>query len=191
MPIINEGRGWQHGLVGGALSWMPGYNPISLFSHFFFGITASALLVYLFKKEQTSHVGFDYFILFNWVAFFIYTYYKPYDSFLSIPYYWPFFPMLIGITLVCLPFTKYSAKILDNRFFEFTAKISFGLYIWHFLIMALIQKFMFESYDVFQTKELSIFYIASACTVVFSYIVATASFYLVERPVQKWSQRYK
>ena len=56
--------------------------------------------------------------------------------------------------------------------------------------MALIQKFMFESYDVFQTEELSIFYMASACTVVFSYIIATLSFYLIERPVQKWSQTF-
>ncbi|BCE03046.1 acyltransferase family protein [Marinicellulosiphila megalodicopiae] len=190
MPIINEGRGWQHGLTGGALIWMPGYNPMSLFSHFFFGIVASALLVYLIDKKQTSDKGFDYFILFNWFAFVIYVYFQRYDTFLNIPYYWPFFPMLIGITLICLPFTKHAARILDNRFFAFTAKISFGLYVWHFLIIELIQTFLYESYGVFETEHLSVFFMASTLTVIFSYIIATLSFYLIERPVQKWSQSF-
>ncbi|MCJ8312511.1 MAG: acyltransferase [Saccharospirillaceae bacterium] len=135
-PIINVGRGWQHDLIGGALLWMPAYNVFSLFSHFLFGIIASALMSFLLHKQQKTNKGFDYFLLFNWFVFIVYAYLQRGDTFLNIPYYWPFFPMLIAITLICVPFTHWVAKVIDNRFFAYTAKISFGLYIWHFLIMA-------------------------------------------------------
>ena len=190
-PIINELRGWQHGLMGGAKMWMPIYNVVSLFSHFLFGIIASALMTFLFSKKQEKNKGFDYFILFNWVLFFVYAYFMRGDTFLNIPYYWPFFPMLIGITLICLPFTISVGRLLDNRFFMFTAKISFGLYIWHFVVMALLQNYFFEQYEGGRTTSLVVFFAASGLTFLLTYIIATLSFYLIDQPAQKWSYKFK
>ncbi|MCJ8312260.1 MAG: acyltransferase [Saccharospirillaceae bacterium] len=189
MPLSDKSVGWQYGLIGGARYWMPGYNVISLFSHFFFGIVGSALMVYLVHKKQKASKDFDIFIFINWLFYGMYVYSQNGWSFFEIPYHWPFFPILIAVTLVCLPFTTWVGKILDNRLFVFTAKISFGLYIWHFLVISLLQHYVFKEFNVFQTENLDVFAWAVVLTLVFSYIIASISYYLIESPIQKWSQK--
>jgi hypothetical protein len=56
-------------------------------------------------------------------------------SFQSQPYYFPIFPLGIGFLLCTLPYSKFMGNVFDNRFFKFTALLSFGLYIWHKVVL--------------------------------------------------------
>ena len=50
------------------------------------------------------------------------------------PYYYPFFAIMFAVLAVSLGFSKGLWKLYDNAFFTFTAKYSFGIYLWHMLV---------------------------------------------------------
>ena len=143
----NEGRGWQYGMVGGAKSWMPWYNPISLFNHFLLGIFATGFLSYLQRMRVKSHWHFDVIVIVVWIAIGVYlvSYRHTYTGFngeLGNIYFWPWFPLSIAISLCLLPFTQLMGSALDNCLLRYIAKISFGLYIWHYLIIEMLPDFV-------------------------------------------------
>ena len=60
------------------------------------------------------------------------------DNRLSLQHQPYFFPLLAGLVAVLLAALAYSVvlgRAFDNPFFRYTAKVSFGLYIWHYLVI--------------------------------------------------------
>ncbi|MCJ8311986.1 MAG: acyltransferase, partial [Pseudomonadales bacterium] len=137
IEVNQRGADWAFADLGGAKTWFPYYNVFSLFAHFFIGMLASLIMVMIQNKNQSAHKSFDWIIGLNTVLFLIYWTNNAYDTYgiFEIKYFWPVFPIYVASSLMLLPFTVLLADLLDNRFFKFTAKISFGLYLWHFLVM--------------------------------------------------------
>jgi ABC-type glycerol-3-phosphate transport system permease component/peptidoglycan/LPS O-acetylase OafA/YrhL len=140
----NVNRGWEHGLLGGAKYWMPNYNAIGMFAHYLLGVLAAGFIVDRRNRAGIPSAAFDAVAILAFVGMFSLLWFSRGAgdfgwSFQSQPYRFPWFPACVAILLVTLPFSRIFGRILDNTFFRYTAKISFGLYIWHFPILECIR----------------------------------------------------
>lgn len=194
----NIERGWQYGIVGGAKYWMPNYNPIALFGHFYFGIMAAGITNALYKNSNKIEKYKQLYIfdiigimalavaaIFLWVMKD-----KPEFSF-SIqnqPYFYPFYQILIAGALAILPHTKFVGGIVDNIFFRYTAKVSFGLYLWHYIYITIV-KSVFMNTNGMPITSLEKWGTMSAMVLLMSYITATISYKFIEMPVVNFANR--
>ena len=190
-PIDEVERGWHHGLVGGAKAWMPRFNPIGFFAIFALGALASGVQVMV---AQRRHWGFDLFGLLavvaaGWVMASHIGGLNEGFGFLGIPYGFPAMPLAIGVALVALPSSVLAGRLLDNRVSRYIANISFGIYIWHFLVIGLLARLVPPAFDNSGDDAWTIWLWSSAATIVISFAVATASFYLLERPMVTWARQ--
>jgi peptidoglycan/LPS O-acetylase OafA/YrhL len=197
----NVKKGWEYGIVGGAKYWMPNYNPIGFFGHFTMGIFAAGVACFLYKKassiEKWKKKGlFDLVgvaALLGTIVFLWFARHKPEFS-LSIqnqPYFFPILALLMAAILATAPHSLWFGKLLDNRFFRFTAKISFGLYIWHFLVIFAITRLWMPKYEVMQMENWKDWALASVVLLVTSYIIAALSYRFIEKPVLDWAHKKK
>jgi len=139
----DDGRGWQFGITGGAKLWMPDYNPVGFFGHFAMGIFAAGFIAAwrVFHGGRRSWwfdavaaVAFAGIVWVFWVKRF------PVElndtmSLQHQPYFFPILAGLVAILLASLAYSVVLGRAFDNPFLRYTARISFGLYIWHYLII--------------------------------------------------------
>ncbi|ADU30329.1 acyltransferase family protein [Evansella cellulosilytica] len=192
-------RGWEYGLIGGAKFWIPNYNPIGFFGQFAIGVIASLVTVHLFRRTDLiqrfkQKGGFDIVsgLSLALVFFFIFLVRHSGEFSLSIqnqPYYFPIFPTLIAITLCTAPLSRLFGKILDNFLFRYTAKVSFGLYIWHFLVITMVERYWQPTYVHMGMSDFNTWLVVSIVVLFISYIIATLSYYLIENPVLIWAHK--
>lgn len=190
-------KGWQYGILGGAKYWMPNYNPVGFFAHYLIGILTAGFLVGLEKnqalREKLSQKNwFDYIAGFGLLVFFsiLWTQRMTEDfgfSWQHQPYYYPYLALSIGTVLAVVPYTKCIGKLLDNRFFKFTAKVSFGLYIWHQFIMEFYGVILFPDYFVFKGHFFGRWLGETAVAVGTAYLIASLSWYFLEQPILDWA----
>lgn len=189
----NVKRGWEFGVTGGSKWWMPNYNPIGFFGHFAFGIIASGICAYFIKnKELRNRIAdkniFDIASIISSAAIIgLLCYVRTEEEFTHSlqkqPYYFPYLTALIAILSVSLVNSKFTGKLFDSRFMRFTAKISFGLYIWHYVIIALISFYVLPEYmNYMAIKDWRLWAGASFLMIVLSYGAATLSFHFIEKP---------
>jgi peptidoglycan/LPS O-acetylase OafA/YrhL len=189
-PVDPVNRGWDFGLLGGAKTWVPRFSPASFYAIFSIGILAGGLqLVWrprprwlsdaavaaglaLCVGGMLSHMGEDTegFALF------------------SIPYGFPVFPLGVGLMLVGFPSTVLLQRLVDNPFTAFVARISFGLYLWHFLVLSVMGVFWIPGARNGGIKDLGEWGLVILGCLAFSTAIATASFYLLEQPIIRWAR---
>lgn len=191
-------RGWQFGLIGGAKYWMPRYNPVGFFGHFSIGILTAGVTAALMQRgpaigrlrslglfDAVGAAALGLAGLLLWRM----RHLDEFDfSFQQQPYYFPAYAILFGIVLMSAPFSLRLGRWLDNRFFRFTAKISFGLYIWHYLIITLIERYGIMDYRHSGINDVWRWLGISVSVVAISYVVATLSYYVIEQPFINWSR---
>jgi peptidoglycan/LPS O-acetylase OafA/YrhL len=190
VPIDEVERGWDHGLTGGAKAWVPRYNPIGFFAIFAIGALAAGVQVML----RSRHLAFDAIGVLAVIAAGVVMALgigglTEGFGWLDIPYGFPAMPLAIGAALVALPASKYAGRLLDNPPARLIARISFGIYIWHFLIMWLMPHVWSEAFQTSGEGGWSNWLQTSAIVVVATLIVATLSFFLIEQPVVNWARR--
>jgi hypothetical protein len=190
LPIDDVERGFQFGLVGGGKAWMPRYNPIGFFAIFAIGALTAAMQVRWAKYRSR---WFDALVLVgiavagwkmrqNW--------HGPTDGydFLGIPYGFPLFPLGIGLALAAAPSSVVVGRLMDNRAVRFVAKISFGIYVWHFLVNEfLIQKWLALAPQE-QIADMQSWLEVAMATIAIAFTLAHLSFRFVENPVIKWAR---
>jgi Predicted acyltransferases len=187
-------RGWQYGIIGGAKYWMPNYNPIGFFAHFSFGIIAAGITNALYincdklLKYKSAYV-FDVIVLIALTISFIFLWFMKNQpefsfSFQNQPYFFPFYQLMIATALSLLPHTNFVGRILDNAFFRYTAKISFGLYLWHQIIINVV-----TTVWVFNFQNLGTWLLLSMGIIISAYLIATLSFIFIEKPILNWSHK--
>ncbi len=195
----NIGRGAQFGKIGQAKAWMPGYNPIGFFGHFLFGIFAAGINAYLARNEAlreklANRKIFDIGVLVAAVMIIVFTLQVPffYTFFQGQPYSFPFATVLLMFLIVALVNSRRAGKILDCRFMRFTGKISFSLYIWHYIIMHLIEFTFYPGYtdDKGIMKDWVTWLWVNAAMVAASYLIATISYTVVEKPILDRAHHY-
>jgi len=185
------GRGWQYGVLGGAKLWMPDYNPVGFFGHFTLGIFAAGFIaMWKVFHDGRHHWVFDVVAGAAAAGIVALVWFKRYPvemdntlSFQSQPYFFPLLAGLAAILLCGLAYSRMLGNAFDNPFFRYTAKVSFGLYIWHYLVILWVGRALepdFLSYggvtDPWRLLEIGSF------VLIVSYGVATLSWHLIERP---------
>lgn len=189
-PIDEVDRGWNYGLTGGAKAWMPRFNPIGFFAIFALGALAAGIQV---KITDLRHwifdaVGLLAVIAAGWVMSAHIGGLNEGFGLLGIPYGYPWMPLAICVALVALPSSRLAGRLLDNRLSRFIAEISFGIYIWHFLIIGLIARLVPPTFQTGEADGWSIWLWSSAAAISISLVIATLSFYLLERPMVRWAR---
>ncbi len=187
----NVKTGWEFGIVGGSKNWMPNYNPVGFFAHFALGILAAGISCHIKATVKPRHMRwhiFDGIAVVSAIGIVVLLcYVKTKEEFTHSlqqqPYYFPYLTTLIATLIVGLVHSKHAGKILDRPFMRYTGKISFGLYIWHYLIIHLISKYILENYAGYMTiKDWRLGLGASGLMIVLAYGVATLSYYFLEKP---------
>jgi peptidoglycan/LPS O-acetylase OafA/YrhL len=207
----NIEKGWDYGLIGGAKYWMPDYNPIGFFAHFSMGIFAAGIIAFINHNDNVrtffmrvslfdivATAGLLFCILILWTQR---NYGAPgYPSpltFQAQPYNYPFFAASVALVVASAPFTRWIRVMLDNRFFVYTAKISYGLYLWHFLVMYLISKYVpeyFQGRFLEENNSVEDFYrwaLLTTAAIILSFSVASASWFFLEKPILNFKRRPK
>jgi peptidoglycan/LPS O-acetylase OafA/YrhL len=192
-------RGWQYGSIGGAKYWMPNYNPVGFFGHFTIGILAAGITTRLFQMPEKTErfrraYGFDIVSLLCLAgsAVLLWNVRKLPEFSLSIqsqPYYFPFLTLLVGGVLAAAPHSNIVGKLLDNRFLRFTAQISFGLYIWYYLIIFIVRSVWVKEYLYMGMGDIKAWGIVSSGILVASFAVAALSYRFIEKPVLDWAHK--
>jgi ABC-type glycerol-3-phosphate transport system permease component/peptidoglycan/LPS O-acetylase OafA/YrhL len=183
-------RGWDHGLIGGAKYWMPNYNAVGMFAHYILGVIAAGIIIKLRQQQTRSSWLFDTIALMAFTTMLVFLWTQRYapDFAFSLghqPYFYPIFPAFIAIQLSCLPFSRILGRLFDNSFFRYTAKISFGLYIWHYLILELIRLTFNRNYQYFGISSLSEHLLISAVALGLAFGAASLSYKYIEAPFLK------
>jgi ABC-type glycerol-3-phosphate transport system permease component/peptidoglycan/LPS O-acetylase OafA/YrhL len=189
-------RGWDHGLVGGAKYWMPNYNVIGFFAHYALGVLAAGLLAFRQRRTREVSFAFDGLAMIGLIGVIglIWTgrYWGDFDFGLQgQPYRYPLFALCIALLLVTLPFSRLLGRALDNRFFRYTAKVSFGLYIWHYLILELIRLLHNSEYRYAGIRDLPYLLIVSLVALGLAYLMAGLSYRHIESPFLEGVSRVK
>lgn len=192
-------RGWKYGGLGGAKYMMPNFNPLGFFAHYTLGILASGVMAWFGTQEKLhkklAHSNFfDKMALLGLATFLtiLWTQRTTPDFGFSLqnqPYYYPSLAGSIALVLAVVPYSNFVGKILDNRFFRYTAKISFGLYIWHFFVMTLFA--IGAGYDHSGVQDFNHWLLLTFLVIVTSYIFASLSWYFIEKPILDAAHRRK
>ncbi len=129
--------------------WFPTYNPFLFGLHFLLGAIAWGIIICC--QAVKSRITYDMISIVLMIGLFAFLWRirgaEDWDySWPHGPYHFPLVPLLVACILICLPFTRYVWLLLDNRIFLFFAKISYSLYLFHMLIIAILRKYFF--YDV-------------------------------------------
>lgn len=185
------GRGWQYGLQGGAKEWMPKYNPIGFFALFALGALAAGIEVMLLEKRS---VWFDAAALLALVIVAYRLVISPGGTpeaygWLDIPYGFPVFPLAVATALVSLSHSRHLGRLLDNPPVRYTAKISFGIYIWQEVILILVQRTDPGSFGASTENVMTGWLQSCGLAAALVFLIATLSYYLLERPAIHFGNR--
>lgn len=188
----DELRGWQYGLIGGAKYWMPNYNPIGMFGHFAIGILASGVVCRMQKYERIAKLRqtslFDLLSVCSLIAAALFIWLARHLpefswSIQGQPFYFPLFTLILGCFLITASFSVWFGKAVDNPFFRYTAKVSFGLYIWHSVLITLISMYWIKDFRYMGIAQLDRWIWISLGIIVVSYAIASLSYFAIEKPI--------
>jgi ABC-type glycerol-3-phosphate transport system permease component/peptidoglycan/LPS O-acetylase OafA/YrhL len=194
-------RSWNNGLIGGAKFWMPNYNPVGLFAQYCIGVLTAGVIAYWQKRLKNLERPIQILAL-NWVAVgafaaaiaLVWNMRHANEFSFSLgsqPYAFPFFAVLIGTVLAATPFSSWAKTIIDNRFTRYTAKISFGLYIWHYPTLELVRLLHNSDYHYFGISSFGYWAVLTVAVLILAYWVASLSYTHIESPFLKEIRRAK
>lgn len=193
------GRGWQYGNLGGAKEWMPSYNPVGFFGHFALGIVAAALIaVWQVRRHGERRWGFDALAAAatSGAVALVWFFRDPPEplyrpNFQGQPYLFPAFAGLVALALVGLAHSRLLGRLADNPFARYTAKVSFGIYIWHYLVLHLFSRMTDGEFEYFGITDPWRHLALSLGVLAVTYAVASASWFWLERPAlrSRWANR--
>jgi len=191
-PMDNVRRGWDYGLIGGAKWWMPRFNPFGFFAMFAIGALAAGIQVRWAGKRSwmfdlLSIVGLVCAVVVTRTVFLAGNDESSYGL-LGVPYSFPWFHLCIALVLAAAPSSVLLGRVLDNRVTRYIATISFGIYVWHYVVLELVRKYWAPDIDHGQMADPVKFVIASGVITLITVAVAHASFHLIENPVIRWAR---
>ena len=181
------GKGWEFGIDGGAKLWIPYWNINSFFSQFLLGSLAALLIVALRERAVKLHWMFDAGAVASLASSIALVSIRltpgaP-DVLTQQPYVSPFLAALIAAALVCSSRSMLVASILDNRLFSWLAKISFGIYLWHVVVIEFIARQFVGNYVYFGMKDQGQWALISSLVLLISVGIAALSWKWFEAPI--------
>lgn len=183
----NEQKGWEFGMVGGAKLWLPYWNIGSFFSQFLIGSLAALIIVHLRAKQMPTKRLYDllFAISSSLAVGLVVSRLTPGapDAFTQQPYVSPFFALLMAAALVSASQSVYVAGFLDNRLFAWLAKLSFGIYLWHVVVIEVIARQFVPGYGYAGLTDVGQWVSLSALVLLLSVAIAAASWKWFEAPI--------
>jgi peptidoglycan/LPS O-acetylase OafA/YrhL len=189
----SDRRSWEFGLIGGAKFWMQHYNVVGMFAHYCVGVLCAGWIAYRqHQLSQNPEIAkrqrvFDVLTIVGVVGAIglMWAMRRAPEFSFSIgeqPYAFPTFALLIALALGAAPFATVVQRWIDNPFARYTARISFGLYIWHYPILELVRLFHNSQYKYFGISDLGYWFVLSVFVLVAAYTVASLSYTHIEKP---------
>ena len=190
-----KSKGWQYGLTGGAKQWLPYWNVGSFFAQFLCGSLAALIIVALRTRGTLKARAFDLsFAVFATAAIWLVAERlapgAP-DSFTKQPYIAPFYAILMAGALVSASFSTQIYKLLDNKLFSWIAKLSFSIYLWHFVIIEIIQRKFVDKYVYYGLTDSLQWVLVSSIVLLVSVLIAGLSWRFLESPVLKYAHTFR
>ena len=189
----NKLKGWQYGLTGGAKQWLPYWNIGSFFTQFLCGSLAALIIIVLRARGTLKSLTFDLSaVLFATAAIWLVANgLEPGapNSFTKQPYMAPFFAILMAGVIVSASLSTQVYKLLDNKLFQWIAKISFSIYLWHMFLIVIIERKFFSKYLYYGLTDLSEWVMISSIVLMGSIILAATSWRFLESPILKSARK--
>jgi peptidoglycan/LPS O-acetylase OafA/YrhL len=190
--IDSHERGWDYGLVGGAKYWMPRYNPLGFFAMFAIGSLVAGLQV-RWQKYRNGLFDLIALVALGWGLQRIYMQATgPTDEswgWLGIPYGFPWFVLAVALFLAASPSSLMVGRLLDNPPVRYIARISFGIYIWHYPVLELIRLYWDPQIQHGAAEDPLRFAMTSAIVTGITIVAAHLSYTLLEAPMMRWARR--
>ena len=189
----NKLKGWQYGLTGGAKQWLPYWNIGSFFTQFLCGSLAALIIIVLRARGTLKSLTFDISaVLFATAAIWLVAIgLEPGapNSFTQQPYMAPFFAILMVGVIVSASLSTQVYKLLDNKLFQWIAKISFSIYLWHMFLIVIIERKFVSKYLYYGLTDLSEWVMISSVVLIGSIILAATSWRFLESPILKSARK--
>ncbi|MEO8684345.1 MAG: hypothetical protein ABI414_05835, partial [Devosia sp.] len=112
-----------------------------------------------------------------------------FHGFLGIPYAFPIYHLVIGVILAVTPSSVVIGRLLDNAAVKYVAQISFGLYVWHYVVLELVRVFWLPDIDHGSMRDGTRFFIGAAVILGVTGVIADRSYRWLEAPVIDWARR--
>jgi peptidoglycan/LPS O-acetylase OafA/YrhL len=170
---------------------MPRFNPFAFFAMFALGALAAGMQVQLAKIRNILFDGLSLAALVGLIVIFgVQTHARGTEAFgwFSIPHTFPLLQIVAGLLLAVTPSSVVVGAVLDNAVIRYIARISFGLYIWHYVVLELFVRFLVPDLDHGQMEDPMRLLLFSSAIIVVTGIIAHASFYLMEQPIIRWAR---
>ena len=184
-------RGWDYGLIGGAKTWMPRFNPFAFFAMFAVGALAGGLQV-RWAKYRSAAFDLLAFAALLWSIYLMKLQLEAQTpdgwGWLGVPYGFPWFVLAVGLFLSTAPSSALVGQVLDNRVTRYIARISFGIYIWHYPVLELVRVYWDPLIDHGKASDPTRFVVTCAIITIITFTVAHLSYHLVENPVIQWAR---
>lgn len=184
-------RGWDYGLIGGAKFWMPRFNPLGFFAMFAIGSLAAGLQV-RFAKYRNGLFDLVSLVAIGWALqrMVVQVDGPTQDSWgwLGVPYGFPWFVLAVALFLAVAPSSLWVGRMLDNPVTRYIARISFGIYIWHYPVLELIRLYWDPQIQHGTADDPLRFAMTSAIVTGVTIIIAHISYTMLEEPVIRWAR---
>lgn len=182
-----KSKGWVYGLTGGAKQWLPFWNIGTFLTQFLCGTLAALIIVAIKSRRFKSSNAFDFLaasLVFGaiWLVIIRLEPGTP-DSFTKQPYIAPLYAILMAGVIVSLAMSAHLYKFFDNRFFRWIAKLSFGIYLWHWFLIVIIERKFLVKYVYYGLTDVLDWAIVSSIVLAGSTLIAIISWHFLEFPI--------
>ena len=79
-------------------------------------------------------------------------------------------------------------RLLDNPATRYFATISFGIYVWHYVVLELVRKYWAPDIDHGSMADPVKFVVVCSVITLITVAIAHLSFHLLENPVIQWAR---
>lgn len=177
-------RGWEFGAVGGAKFWWPNYNPAAFYAMFAVGALAAGIQV---RVASLRSIWFDAVALAG-LALAVASLALNYPvsdayGFAGIPYGFPWFPLGVATILCAMPSAVLLPRLTETRPIAYVAQVSFGIYVWHYLLMEIVRVLWENDYVYWGMRDVGAWAWISLAVVVASFVIASLSYRYIEEPI--------
>ena len=180
---------------------VPSKNPLGLFSHFLFGSAAAGCLTALAGLVNSQQPGpsrwnrFDVLGLacLGGLAILVHPAMLPGTQWSAwvdraqiwaMHYQWPLFPALTAALLVAMHHSKFLGRLLDNWLLSGVCKLSYGIYLWHMVVLELFAKACPWSLETLPRQVA-----ASLVSLLITVVLAGISYWVIELPAMELLKR--
>jgi peptidoglycan/LPS O-acetylase OafA/YrhL len=180
-------KGWQFGIDGGAKQWLPFWNIGSFFTQFLLGSLAALFVVHLKAKQVKASLLFDAVAILAAVSATLLVLNRlnpgsP-DAITEQPYVAPYFALLMAVAIACASQGVFVWRILDNPVFNWLAKLSFGIYLWHVVVIEVIARKFVSNYVYGGLDDSTQWILISAIVLAVAVAIAAVSWRWFEAPI--------